>query len=305
MRQLRQRLVIPSKVPIEKMVNWLTKIALIVLSPFILIGVFWVVDIQNSMLILLPVLGILCLVLGGSVGILFAKALRVDRQRTGAMFTSGSFSNWGSFGTLLCFMMLGEQSLVFVALFRLVEEFVYYTIGFPIAKTYGMVDKIKERRRTIIFRILKDPFIIAAFSAIFIGGLLNISTFERPEFYPLFINFIVPFYTFMLVISVGYNMRFTAIKGYLKEIFAISIAKYVIVPVSIVAISYAIGLGSLYDGMVIKVILILTAMPPAFISLIPPKLYGLDVDLANSSFLINTALLLFVVPLLYLVIQFM
>ncbi|MFH5184040.1 hypothetical protein ACHHV8_16140 [Paenibacillus sp. TAB 01] len=57
--------------------------------------------------------------------------------------------------------------------------------------------------------------------------------------------------------------------------------------------------------MVLKVILILTAMPPAFTSLVPPQLYQLDTDLANSSWLFNSAMLLLVAPMLYLVVHSM
>jgi len=46
-------------------------------------------------------------------------------------------------------------------------------------------------------------------------------------------------------------------------------------------------------------------MPPAFISLIPPQLYDLDTDLANSSWLVNTGALVAVVPALHFVMSIM
>jgi hypothetical protein len=44
-------------------------------------------------------------------------------------------------------------------------------------------------------------------------------------------------------------------------------------------------------------------MPVAFNALIPPSLYNLDLDLANSCWLVSTSLLIFVLPALYLVIH--
>ncbi len=41
----------------------------------------------------------------------------------------------------------------------------------------------------------------------------------------------------------------------------------------------------------------------AFIALIPPSIYDLDLDLANSSWLFTTALLVVVLPLLLLVLR--
>lgn len=304
LRRIRQNNRFFSFLLFEKMINLLTRIALIGLNPIIIIGAFWIVDIESSRLAFLPILGILSLGLGGIAAIGFSKILKLNRSKTGAMFTSGSFSNWGSFGTLFCFMLLGEESIVYIALFRLVEEFMYFVVGFPIAKTYGINGKEKENWKQVSMRLLKDPFVMAAFLAIVIGGVLNISALERPNVYVSIISILVPLFTFLLVIPVGYNMHFNALKGYLKESFAIFIVKFTVLPVFIVSLAYFMGLGSIHDGIVLKVILILTVMPPAFISLIPPKLYGLDVDLANSSFLMNTGLLIFVVPALYFVIQF-
>lgn len=95
MRRIRQNYAeaYPSSITFDKMVNQMTKIALVGFSPLILMGVFWVVDIQNSRLVLLPLLGVLCLIIGGIVAIVFSKVLKLKRIQTGAMFTSGSFSN--------------------------------------------------------------------------------------------------------------------------------------------------------------------------------------------------------------------
>jgi predicted permease len=94
-------------------------------------------------------------------------------------------------------------------------------------------------------------------------------------------------------------MKIKAIRGYMKECLAISGVKFIIVPFSIASLAYGLGIGEINNGLALKVIIILSAMPPAFTSLIPPQLYKLDVDLANSSWLVNTGLLILVVPLLY------
>jgi len=295
-----------SKATIEKSISGMTKSALLVLNPLVLIGVFWIVDIQQASLYYLPILGILCLVLGGLFAVGFAKAMKLDSKKTGSMFISGTFYNWGSFGMLFCFMILGQQSLVFVTMFRLLEELIYYTVAFPMAKIYGSKQQDgKKTVKTSGLRIFADPFILTAVSAILIGGTLNISSLGRPDFYEMLINILVPLAILMLVIPVGYHMRFMAAQNYLKESLSISIVKFIMVPICIVPIAFAIGLGDMYDGMLIKVILIMSAMPPAFMSLIPPKLYGLDVDLANSSWLISTGLLIIVLPVLYGILQFM
>jgi predicted permease len=51
----------------------------------------------------------------------------------------------------------------------------------------------------------------------------------------------------------------------------------------------------------LKVVIILSSMPVAFNALIPPSIYDLDLDLANSCWFFTTALLIIILPLLLIV----
>ncbi len=286
----------------QKYLSFTTKFVIIGLSPIIIIGAFWNVQLEEVRLILLPILGVTALVLGGILGIVFAKLRKLDRPQTGAMFVSGSFTNVGSFGTLFCYVFLGEASIVFAAMYRLFEEFVYYLIGFPIAKLYGQQVRSNGSRKDMFRKLVTDPFIMASFCAILFGGLLNAAPIDRPAFYSSIIDILVPLTTLLLVVPIGFNMKVKAVRGYLKECLAVSSIKFILVPVIITSLALLLGMGQVYDGLVLKVIIIMSAMPPAFISLIPPQLYKLDQDLANSSWLLNTALLLIVLPVLYLIV---
>jgi hypothetical protein len=68
-----------------------------------------------------------------------------------------------------------------------------------------------------------------------------------------------------------------------------------------VSLAYLIGFGSIDDGLPLKVVIILSSMPVAFTALIPPSIYDLDLDLANSCWFFTTALLMAVLPLQLLV----
>ena len=52
-------------------------------------------------------------------------------------------------------------------------------------------------------------------------------------------------------------------------------------------------------GAALRIVFVLAAMPPAFYSLIPPQLYGLDTDLANYCWLFNSGDFLALIPLLF------
>ena len=74
--------------------------------------------------------------------------------------------------------------------------------------------------------------------------------------------------------------------------------KALIIPVIVFTISSILGMGDIGDGLALKVILILSAMPIGFTALVPPSIYNLDLDMANSYWLISNAALVIIIPLL-------
>ncbi|MDG5787723.1 hypothetical protein QA612_09450 [Evansella sp. AB-P1] len=302
LRALLDKGKIQSATKTHEMLKLCTMTALLVVNPVIILGAFWNVQLDEVRLLTVPLLGVLTLGLGGVLAVLASRMLKLKKAQEGSMFASGTFSNLGSFGNLFCFVLLGEASLVFVAMFRLFEELVYYTIGFPIAETYGE-KKEQGKRISHIKRIVTNPLIIVTFLTIVVGTMLNLSPFDRPDYYSSIINVLVPIFTILLIVPTGFNMKISAVKGYLKESFIITAIKYAIIPVTITSIALLFGLKDIYDGIVLKVIIILSAMPPGFTSLVPPQLYKLDIDLANSSWLLNTIIFFFILPILYFIVM--
>lgn len=281
----------------EKWVIMMQKIALLGLNPVITLGAFWIVKVENIKLMIIPILGLSALILGGAAGFIAANIMKLEKKQKGALFVSASFTNIGTFGGLICYVFFGEASYAFVSIYKLLEDLYYYAVGFPIAKAHG---DINEKRRSILTVIL-DPYILIALFGIIIGMALNISGMDRPTYYSTINEILIPVSSLLLVTSVGFNMRIAAIGGYIKECLVISMIKFMITPFVITLLAYFLGIGEFSDGLALKVIFVLSAMPPAFTSLIPPQLYNLDTDLANSSWLFNTGALILVVPLLYMI----
>ncbi len=282
---------------IEKYVKNTQKLALLGMNPLIVVGAFWILKIENMKLMIIPVLGLLALVLGGVLGYFAGKIMKLEKKQRGSLLISASFTNMGTFGGLICYILYGEISYAFVSMYRLFEELFYYTIGYPVAKAHGNSDN----RKTNILNLIRDPYILVSFSSIVIGITLNVTGIVRPNMYSLFSAMLIPVSSFLLVTSVGFKMRVSTTGKYLRESLVVSVIKFIVVPVIITSTAYALGIGELSDGLALKVILILSAMPPAFNSLIPPQIYELDGDLSNSSWLINTGALAIVVPVLYMI----
>jgi len=98
-------------------------------------------------------------------------------------------------------------------------------------------------------------------------------------------------------------MRIKTIQDYLRECVAISATKFLIVPVILTLTAFLLGYGKIEEGLPLKVVMILSSMPVAFTALVPPSLYDLDIDLANSCWLFSTSLLIVVLPVLYIATQ--
>ncbi|MDQ0206685.1 AEC family transporter [Alkalicoccobacillus murimartini] len=303
LRLMADKQSIPVWFPLSLFLSFCIRFVLLGINPIILIGAFWYSELSNIQLIYLPVLGIATIMLGGLFGILLSKYYKLSREQTGSMFVTGSFVNLGSFGALFCVLLLGEQSLAYVAMFRLFEELFYYTVCYPIAKSYGQVQTNKVSRSKWS-SIIRDPFIMITFFAVVIGGLLNLSSWVRFDFYGQLNQILVPLASVILLIPVGFSMRLTAVKKHFKLSISLSAIKCVMVPAIIVSLAVLFGLGELFDGYLLKVILIMAAMPTAVSALVPPQLYKLDVELANSNWIVNTTLLLVIIPVLYFIIPF-
>jgi len=271
-------------------------IALLVLSPIATCSAIWAFQLGEIRIALMPLMGILTLVVGGAAGLLFGKALKLKGARAGAYFTSSGMSNIGAIGALLVFLVLGERGFALVPFFRLFEEFTYYAFGFPIAKSFSPETQKTDRPGRRILSILADPFILIGTASVALGFILNLSGIERPVIFSRINTFVIPLASLLLLISIGMAMRFGRVGRYLREAFMVAVTKYLIVPGIVISISAAIGLGRIDGGLPLRVIVILSSVPMGFIGTIPPSLYKLDVDLANSSWLVTTALLVVVIP---------
>jgi predicted permease len=282
-----------------KYIAVLRNISLLALNPVIIAGVFWSVKLNDMRLASLPVLGLAALVMGGCLGILVSRIMKHDRKKTGAMFTSGSFTNLGTFGGIICFAFFGESSLAYVYMYKFFEEMYYFAAGYPIAKTFG-IDK-GEKGKVSFLKAFADPFILLPLIGVALGLGLGFSGIGRPVFYAGLNSVLIPVMTVTLVTAVGYSMRFSKIRDYLKECIAVSAIKFIITPAVIIAAACLLGLPELENGLIFKIVVVMSMLPPAFNSLIPPQLYGLDTDLANSCWLVGTGMLGIIAPLLLVV----
>jgi hypothetical protein len=285
---------------LDQLRRFLVKLVLLFFNPITIVGALWTIRMNDGRLAVFPVLEVFAILLGGFLAIGTSKILKLERRKTGAMFACGFFTNTLSIGGLICFVFLGEMGFALVAFYRVFEEFVYYGVGFPIARLYSADAHEKETWRDKLKRLGTDTFVLVSLGSLFTGGLLNLSGLKRPEVYQAINSALIPLGTLTLLISIGLAMRVRTIQNYLKECVAISAVKFLAVPAILTLTALLLGYGKIENGLPLKVVMILSSMPVAFTSLVPPSLYDLDIDLANSCWLFSTSLLVVVLPVLYL-----
>lgn len=286
-------------IPLAELRKLLQKIGLLFFMPISFMAAVWIVSFENLRVALLPVIGVAALLSGGLLGLLVARILKRSTKQATVLFCCGSFSNLGAIGTLACYMFLGESGLALVALYRMLEEIYYYTIGFPLARFYSGAAGEKQSLFKRLIEVLKDPFVAAALSAFFIGFLLNLTNIPRPAFFETVIAVSVPLGTFILIVSIGLGMRFSSVHNYWVDSLLVGLIKFIAVPVIASSMAYLLGMHHIGDGLAFKVVLVLSAMPVAFNALVAASIYDLELDLANSCWLVSTCALILILPLLY------
>lgn len=275
------------------------------LNPIAVASATWIVTLEDVNLLALPVLCVVSLGLGGLMAYGLAKCFRMGRRQTGAYICSGTFTNIGALGALFCFLFLGEPGFALIPIYKLFEEFIYFSYVFPLARSFGIESSEKLSLLQRLKIVFSDPFVVVSIASISIGLVLNRSGLPRPEFFATVNAVVIPVMVFLLLFTIGMGMQFSGIRGNVRPALLLSAAKFVLSPLIITGLGYMAGLHLIDGGLPLKVVCILSAMPVGFLSVVPPSLYDLDLDLANACWLICNSLLLIQVPLLLFVIHSM
>ena len=271
--------------------------ALLYVTPVAFGGAIWALNISDIRIIALPFLGAFAVTLGGALALIAARAMKLPPRQKGVLVLCGGFTNIGSIGSLVTYILLGETAVALMPFYKLLETFLYYGVGFPYAKS--MSSHSGEESGNRLREVLTDRFVVVAMTSMAIGLGLNLLGVQRPGFYPKLNSVLIPLGTLLLLSSIGMALRFGKMKAYLLEAGVVSLIKFVAVPISVYALGSLLGLGDVDDGLPLKVSVVLASMPVAFTAMVPPTLYDLDVDLANTAWFMTTALLLLVIPVLW------
>jgi predicted permease len=280
------------------------RFVLLIISPVTVVGAIWIMDLGDIRIAVLPLIGVLHFLIGGSIAIVAAKMLKLGRKETGSFFSCGFFTNIGSVGGLVLYSLLGESGFALMPVYKMLGELVYYGIGFPVAKYFGTSAVSGEGPLEMLKKVGQDIFVRVSIISIALGAMLNIFDIGRPAVYSSVNSVLIPLNALLMLVAIGLAMHFSKVKDYIRESIVMCVVKFVIMPVILGSIAVFAGLGDLMGGLALRVVIILSFMPVAFTALIPPSIYDLDLDLANACWLVTTAGLVVVVPALSILADF-
>ncbi len=268
------------------------KYALTILVPISSLLALWIAKLDNVRYLAIPFLGIAFMLFANMFGRLVTRFFAEPKKKS-AVFGASAFSNLGTLGRLASFMLFGEAAMGYLPLFRMSEMFFMIAVGFSTIQSIQSGKKVSNKK---ILQSIKDPIIVATFLALIIGVALNFSKIERPNALDKLNEYIVPLVSFVILFTIGYRLKVTKVFTYVKGVAIVSAVKMLLLPATMVLLCFVIGLNNT-SPLACKTMVLLSGMPPAFLSVTAAQLYDGDVDMANSILLIVTILMFAWLPL--------
>jgi len=255
--------------------------------------------------VVMGALGIVCLLSGAILGRAYIAARPMKPREAGAFLGCAAMSNLVSFGGLITFAFWGNAGLQQLQLFKLFEHVLYFGVFFPWCSTFS--PDLKPQQTGVIQSFLSHPVTIVPIAAVVIGLAANFAVYHGfelvtpPDWTQRINRVLVPVHAGLLTFSVGLTMSPSRVGRYGPKCAAIASISFIARPAIAAAAAFGCLKAGLINDLAFRVTVLLSAMPVAFNALIPPSLYHLDEDLANSCWIVTTALMVVVVPVLYFV----
>lgn len=279
---------------LDRLRHSLQTLAIFILLPLSAMLSLWGLPQPEPGLLAMPLLGLVSYIAGGALALLAARMLHLSRIQTGSFFCCGTFTNIGAVGGLVCLLFLGENSIALVALYRLVEEVYYFSVAFPVAKWFGSDCGTPLNLRAFKF----SPILAIILCALLAGIALNLLGAPRPEICGPVASASMLAATVFFLFAIGLTLRLSKLGGYFAPSLAMCAVKFAGIPLLVIPLAALMGYGAYEGGLPLDTAAILCSMPVAMTALVPPALFGLDVDLANACWIFTTLGLALVLPAL-------
>jgi len=215
------------------------------------------------------------------------------RNRCAYIFGVGLNNMGHTGGAVICFAFLGEEAVAQSVVLLLHWQFLVYLVCFPLAKHFS---DVHERLSPLheLMAALRDPRLLPL-AGLLVGLAVNLLGVVRPEVLGPVNTVLIAVAAFTASFAVGITIRVERFRDYGPLYVSQFAAKFAMLPAVSWLLSEAVGLSPLAQ----KVVIVQGACPQAFYAVFLVHFFDLDHHLANSMFIVNSALyLVFVLPVL-------
>ena len=220
-----------------------------------------------------------------------------------------------TFGGAICFMVWGLQGLAVEQIFTMMWPFFAFLFCFPIARHYGEVAAAAAGGAArpaispwrLVLRTLRQSLLDLRSLPLYAataGVVLNLANETRamPPVAPRGLRcpacaagvrqrwHIIPILMIVGILmqfgSIGMTIKAGRIPVFWKTALGSAALKFLLSPLVMLGAALALGL----EGMQLEVCVLLAAMPTAVYSILMANLFGLNRDLANTTFILTHAI---------------
>jgi len=220
-------------------------------------------------------------------GIWILKLLGRDKRRMAIEILLVTFANTAFLGIPVLSEIAGDVGVLYAVVFNCVFDLVYFSIGM-----YMLQDAVHERKSDFkITHLLKDPLSIVAITTIILYMIPYRFPVVITESLDLLGNTMMP--VSMLIIGaqiscMNYKELFVN-----KRAFMLSIMKMLIIPMIVLGVMRLIGANMEITATMV----ILSAMPSGSLNIIMAEKYRVEPELATSTVMQTTLVMLVTLPL--------
>lgn len=232
-----------------------------------------------------------------AVGYGVTKLIRVAPQRQGTFCSMFSLSNTIFIGLPVNLALFGEASMPYVLLYYIANTSLFWTIGANGIRKDGMSGQGKVKISEVMKKIFSPPLLgfMAAILLIIVGVSLPLFFIDTCKYLG---NMTTPLSMLFIGIAI-YGVKLKNIKVS-KDMVAVILGRFVIAPLIVIGITYALPLPVLMK----KVFIIQSSLPVMTLTAVVAKSYQSDAEYAAVMTTVTTVAAIITIPIYMLIFQY-
>ena len=267
----------------EQHSSLLSKIVLNISLPSLIFTNIATADIGGDM-IYLPIisfgLSFICIL----IGLAYSKIRGYSKVKTWTIIILLAMMNTAFIGYPIVLGVYGNEGFLHAIFYDLAIAVMFVIFGVTLSNVFG-----GDKRE-----VLKNGLTFIPLWAIVLGIIFNV--FNIPMGYVLenSLNYLGNSAIPLIMLSLGLTINFREFRSYLSDTLCLSFFRLLLAPVILYVILLWVG----FDGLILRVSVLESAMPTAMNALVLAITYDLDVELVSSVVFVTTSLSLITLPVI-------